>query len=684
MRQKDHNGETMERIVAIDSELTGLDWWHGSRAFYITTCDNDGLQKNWRWSVDPFTRKVSVDPQDLKEIREVIDSADIIVGQNVKTESHALHFAGMKGKFPWHKTRDTLVAGHILASNTPHTLTAMVLDYLGEDIEPFELRLAEAVQECRRKCNLKAFKEEYGEIAVAKEGRPDMPSAGEKCWRADYWLPRHMAELLNLPTDHPWWTVLEEYSNQDSIWTLLLWQAMEPLIRKRGDWNRFMENMEVARITFEMEQTGLTRSKSRSAKMQEDFHNEEKRYENRCLGLASSMGYDLKMPKGAGINNSLRGFVFDHMQLPVVGFTDSGNPALDADAMLHWSLTEEGDKGEFIKVLSAKRKYSSAIGALNAYDSYAIPDKGDAERIHPSINPVGTGTTRTSSSNPNGQNAGKGKDLEDGGKVASVREEFGPAEDREWYALDYDNIEMMLPAYYSGEEAMIELFERPNDAPYFGSYHLLNASLIYPDLFWPVADKKGLFKELYKSSWYKHLKNFGFAVQYDAGAKTADAAAKRPGSFDKVVKGLPKLTAAKHRIIGEARKMGMIRTMPDLSVPGDKGYPLLIGRYGDGRVKMTTPWNYLIQGTAGWAKKKAMIRCDAKLKEWWKTEKFSGKMVLEVHDEIVYDFPKGRPGNRGKIMEIKRLMEMSGTDIGVPLRVSVSFHPDNWYDEEDL
>jgi len=57
-------------------------------------------------------------------------------------------------------------------------------------------------------------------------------------------------------------------------------------------------------------------------------------------------------------------------------------------------------------------------------------------------------------------------------------------------------------------------------------------------------------------------------------------------------------------------------------------------------------------------------------------------MILDVHDEIVVDFPAKRNGNREKIMEIKRLMEESGRDIGIPLRASVSFHPVNWYDEE--
>lgn len=693
-------------ILAIDSELTGLDWWHGSRAFYFTTCTDDGTQYNFRWRVDPYTRKIVPNPADLEHIWQLICEADLIVGQNIKTEAHALYFAGLRKPFPWHKVRDTLIGGHILASNMPHTLTDMVLQYLGEDIKPYEDALAEAVQECRRMCNLKSFKEEHGLIAIAKEGRPDMPSASEKCWRLDYWLPYEMAALLKYPKDHPWWTVLEDYSNADSVHTLALWmgtgkgtvwEGMEHWIKNNplaapGDWGRFLDNMEVARITFEMEQYGLTRSKSRSASLREEFEREEESHGNACLRIAKSMGFDLKMPNGTGVNDSLREFVFGVMKLPVVEWTDGGKsgipqPSLNKDSMTEWLLTTEGDKAEFIRNLVNKRAYSSAIKYSDTYDKYSIEDKpgSDTVRLHPNQNPVGTATTRLSSNNPNGQNLSKGKELDDGDKeVASVRKGFGPAEGREWYSLDYENVELRLPGYFSQEESMIELFEHPDKPPYFGSYHMLNASLIYEDLFWPLADTKDAFKKAYKNSWYKTLKNFGFAEQYDCGESTGDRAARRKGSFAKKAVGLPKLAACKKETLAYAHKYGIVRTLPDLSIPGDDGYPLMVGRYESGHIKATTPWNYKIQGSAGWAKKKAMVRIDKYLKECWKREKFNGRMILDVHDELVFDFPAKRPGNRDKIMEIKRLMEQSGTDIGIPLPVSVSFHPVNWYDEMPL
>lgn len=64
-------------------------------------------------------------------------------------------------------------------------------------------------------------------------------------------------------------------------------------------------------------------------------------------------------------------------------------------------------------------------------------------------------------------------------------------------------------------------------------------------------------------------------------------------------------------------------------------------------------------------------------------------MVMQVHDELVFDFPKmeakwpfgkrkGRPGNVGTIMEIRELMEAGGEDIGVPTPVSATYHEEHW------
>lgn len=689
-------------MFSLDCETTGVDFSHGARPFMVTTCEDDGSLRFWEWDVDPYTREVKALKQDIAEIKSLLevtrkwainrDSKIVqrrkLVGQNIRFDVRALSYLGITDgeDWPWSMTECTLILSHLLASNQPHNLTDLVLHYLGVDIQPFEDRLHKACEEARRLCRTKAFKVQYGEIAFASEDRADMPSAKEKTWKFDYWLPRAIAKLCGYEIEHPWWTVLSDYANADSLYTILLWKRLYTEVLERGLMEIYRERMKLLPVVTEIELKGITMSRSRLTKMIDDFKTEEATLEAVCINIADDSGYDLDMPKGAGINGSLKGFVFDHLKLPVLKETEGGNPSFDKDVLSRYLLTLETNSAEraFIKSLMSKRSYSTAIGALEGYERFStFADKTDPDCdtliLHPNLNPTGTATLRASSNNPNGQNISKPKEVSEDLTIPSTREAFGPRPGYVWYCFDYDNIELMVPAYVSGEEKMIELFEKPDDSPYFGSYHLLNCSLIYPDLFWPLADKKGEFKKRYWNTWYQWAKNFGFAVQYGAGKRTADKAAHRDGSFDAVMKNLSKMTALNTKMIAKASRDGFVETIPDKTVNPNKGYPLLCTRTEWGSVLPTVPLNYFVQGTACWAKMKAMNRCHEQFKEWrLQDRRFDGRLFFEVHDELDTEWRADTVELSKRVDTIKRIMMQSGDDIGIPLRVSVSYHPHNW------
>ncbi len=90
------------------------------------------------------------------------------------------------------------------------------------------------------------------------------------------------------------------------------------------------------------------------------------------------------------------------------------------------------------------------------------------------------------------------------------------------------------------------------------------------------------------------------------------------------------------------------------------------------------PLNYHTQGTA----------CEAALKAFFKVDDYFQRLNLKdpradygiplyVHDELVFDMPADRD-NTPVVMESKRLMESCGDDIGIPLKVSVTKHPEHW------
>ena len=116
-------GSKMGGMISLDTETTGLDLRHGAKPFLVTTCNEDMVNCYWEWDVDPLTRQPIVPVEDLHEINDVIASAETLVLQNPKFDYAALRTV-MDGKdgrpklwWDWSKVRDTLLAGHLLASN---------------------------------------------------------------------------------------------------------------------------------------------------------------------------------------------------------------------------------------------------------------------------------------------------------------------------------------------------------------------------------------------------------------------------------------------------------------------------------------------------------------------------------------------------------------------------------------
>lgn len=659
----------LRRFRGLDTETTGVDLYHGALPFFVTTARLNGSQLYWEWDVDPITRKPIVPKGDLRDIRALIADTPGWVLQNPKFDVTALAQLGVDG-WPWAITHDTLIASHLVASNAHHDLTSSALMYLGLDLQPYEDALEKAV-----KMALAIVKRKYPEWKVAKKGTAGMPSAKEKVWKYDTWLPRAVAKAEGYDDDHPWWTVLSEYGNSDSVVLLPLLQKLLEIIDERELTKIYYERLKAIPIAYEMEKRGVTLSEERLDEMMDRCHKESVKAGNRCRRIAIDYDYELDLPKG-GLNNSLRSFIFEQLDLPVVSYTKKGGPSLDKRAMEQYQLAlDEGTKPrEFIDTLLGKRERDTAISYMDSYKRYWRPfDKTDMV-LHPNLNQTGTDTLRWSCANPNEQNISKKKGL-------NLRYCFGPAKGREWWSLDYDNLELRIPAYECGENAMIEIFEKPDEPPYWGSYHLLNASIVYADLFWPLAEQKGAFRDKYSSTYYQWIKNFGFSLAYGAvdSSGTADRAAHKQGAQRMVMDRLTEHTNLNQKMIQYANKYGYVETIPDRDIDPNHGYPLLCTRSQWGAILPTVPLNYHVQGTACWVVMRAMI----KVQEYFDELNASGKdqyyIIMNVHDELVLDFPyRPKYGNLPKAKQVRRLMESVGEPIGVPLTCGLNYHQVSW------
>jgi DNA polymerase I-like protein with 3'-5' exonuclease and polymerase domains len=739
--------------ISFDTETTGVDRFHGAKPFFFTTCNEAGEVEYIEWDVDPITRQPIVIIDDVEWITDLLSTSgcDSIIFHNAKFDVAMLATIRKEfGNWDWDRTHDTLLMAHLLYSNRPKNLTDLGIQIVGKDIEPLEIELKKACDEARRIARSK-----YKDWMIAKADLPCMPSAGEKVWKYDTWLPRRIAQEESYSADHPWWTVLSDYANADSMMTVALFKACIQLIRERGLEKLYNTRRQMLPTIYEMEQNGITMSRDRYEELLTEYTEEKEKASNVCVNIAADIGYELNLPK-SGNNKSLLNFCFgestgtcevcgesqkipdkekakklkeqgrtcnfckqagktspirfdiiEGLNLPIVGLTDSGNPSLDKNVLENYLLTlpQRSKQRTFVDKLAALRKRSTAISYMESYTRFWLPAFEDVGedlfqhwmRLHPSLNPTGTDTLRCSSSNPNEQNISKKEGF-------NLRYLCGPLPGREWWSCDARGIEDRLPAYESQQDELITIFEKPDEPPYYGSNHLLRFHTVYPDIWEQTysvlkvqfgdseAYKKvgPTCKKQYASTYYQWVKNGGFAVQYGAidradGKGTADLAFHRPGCHALLKERFSKLEALNQKQIRHAEKFGYVETIPDRDVDPKRGYPLLCTRTEWGKILPTVPLNYHIQGTAMWWMMMAMIRVHRLMKEW-RQKGFDARLVMQIHDELVFDFPKSKEdpqanpkkSNLWRIRAIQKEMEKGGLGLGIPTPTSCEYHPDNW------
>jgi DNA polymerase I-like protein with 3'-5' exonuclease and polymerase domains len=497
--------------------------------------------------------------------------------------------------------------------------------------------------------------------------------------------------------------VCSDYANSDSAVTLPLFKKQRELIKKKGLWRIYQERLKLLPPICHMESRGVTISRERTEQLKVQYTASSAKCHRTCVKL--SKGGIKTLPKN-GASNDLKKVLFEQFKLTSSRKTKKGNVSIDKYVLDEWmaTLPQDSVPYQFVNNLKAYRKRQTALGYIKSYEKYWLPLIGTDGKVVPnwwilysSVNPTGTDTLRFSSSNPNSQQISKQDIVEFGEKSGhSARYMFGPAPGREWWSMDAKNIELRIPAYEAGEKAMINLFEHPNDPPYFGSNHLLFFDILHPDLF---AKHGAEVKEVFGDSWYQWTKNGDFAVQYGAVADsgTADRAYHVPGAQARIESHLKHIKKLSQKYIDLANKQGYVETLPDKTVDPKHGYPLFCTRSRWGNVKPTVPLSYHTQGTAMQWTCKGMIRSYDFLKQRNERKKpeFHAYMNLQVHDEIVFDFPKSpvdpREVKRYKedgfnylrtnlpdIKQLKKLMEQGGDDIGIPTPVSLKYHPVSW------
>ena len=711
-----------DRVISLDTETCGLDFFHGVKPFIVVSTNAVGKTQLWQWEVDPLTRRPAVTDRDLADIASRLDHAETVVLHNSKFDAHALDTLGLT--LPWDKVEDTLCAAHVLGSSDDHDLTSCARSFVSEALarrsEALEAALEHHIKAARTYCRF-----HLTDWKTARDDDPNLPSAkgggDEGPWRNDYWLPRAVAlRLLRLtdegkeveyPTCGPegvkaWLTSISEYAVSDSATTVMVWAAMKRALENRKLWATYRARFEGVPVAYRMECNGVSVSGTALREAQATYGARATDLGATAVGVARSMGYELTLPK-KGTNQNLDDFVFgraprdpdevvgkkvkkgkrrpdlprtpapDTLNLPVVGTTESGNPSFDSDArrMYLGQLKPASKAHLFVACLDEKADLDTGLTYLSAYERFALPDGDDPDRlrIHPNLNPFGTDTLRWSHNNPNSANISERS-------VVNARKCFGPTPDREWADFDGENLELRIPVFEADETEIMDVFLHPERGPYYGSYHLVIFEILHPALFKEHGPK---VKDLFKVE-YGCTKNFTFCRQYGGQEALADATARVPGATRLVGRRYPKVEALSKKWIEFAQKNGYVETLPDRSVDPDRGYPLLVKRGTWGRVKPTTPFCYHVSGTACQWMNRAMVKSDQVLQRWKREDGFDARMILQIHDSLVFDLPArgddadGKPVNLARMRELGAAMSSCGDDIGIPTPVSLKVCRTSW------
>ena len=271
-----------------------------------------------------------------------------------------------------------------------------------------------------------------------------------------------------------------------------------------------------------------------------------------------------------------------------------------------------------------------------------IDDQG---RVHTTYAQAFTETGRLSSSDPNLQNipirTERGKFIR---KAFVARDE-----DHVIISADYSQIELRLMAAMSGDTAMLAAFRNGEDI------HRDTASRVYDVMPAFVTPEQRSACKMVNFGIIYGISAFGLSQRLKVPRKEAADLIETYFKLYPTIKEFMGKAIAKAREKGYAETvLGRRRTLRDINSRN------ATARQAAERDAINTP----IQGSAADLIKIAMVRVDRAIK----AENLRAKMVLQIHDELVFDCPKDETE---RLKEIVRREMSTALDFGVPLEVGI-------------
>ncbi|MEJ8810998.1 DNA polymerase I [Variovorax ureilyticus] len=428
-----------------------------------------------------------------------------------------------------------------------------------------------------------------------------------------------------------------EYACEDSDQTLDVHRALWPRLQA-DEKLRFVYELEMAtsETLYRIERNGVLIDAPTLASQSNELGKRIMALEQEAYTLAGQP-FNLGSPKQIGE------VFFTKLGLPVVKKTPSGAPSTDEEVLekLAEDFPLPAKILEHRGLSKLKGTYTDKLGLL------AHPRSG---RVHTHYAQAVAVTGRLSSNDPNLQNipirTAEGR---------RVREAFVAPAGRVIASSDYSQIELRIMAHISGDESLLRAFKEGIDV------HRATAGEVFGVAVDQVSSEQRRYAKVINFGLIYGMSSFGLARNLGIDNKAAAS------YIDRYFARYPGVKAYMDETKARAKEIGYVETvfgrrlyLPEIKSPNGPR------RGAAERAAINAP----MQGTAADLIKLSMV----KVQEVLDAEKRGTKMIMQVHDELVFEVPESEV--EWVRTEIPRLMA-SVADLKVPLLAEIGFGP-NW------
>ena len=400
-------------------------------------------------------------------------------------------------------------------------------------------------------------------------------------------------------------------------------------------------------VLAELEFNGVRLDKPFLAKLSEEMAGQLAEIEKDVHKLAGKE-FNLGSPK------QLREVLYADMNLPVRKRTDTTGEAstdqetLERLAALGFELPKR--LMEHRQIAKLKGTYVDALPAL------VNPKTG---RLHTSFNQTVASTGRLSSSDPNLQNVPARTEM-----GRQIRQAFLPPDGWLLLTADYSQVELRLLAHFCQDVALRKAFEDDRDV------HAMVAAEIFQVLEADVtSSQRGVAKTVNFGVIYG-MSGIGLALRLGIDKKDANR------FIDEYFQRYPKVLEYQQNLLAKCRETGKVETILGRRRSFDTNAIRSWTTYQRRNVAEREAINMEIQGSAADLMKLAMMGVHRRFKE----RGFRAKMLLTVHDELVFEVP---PEELKPVADVVRNEMSTALKLDVPLKVDVSAGK-NWLEVEDV